>query len=882
MTGNSEMSDDSSDRKELPIERGFPIERVNEIASKEGRAKRHYRPIYTMHKWWARRLGCVFRAISLYTLLDTPEAVSVRQPGEDMSLGDFDGGGENVPELIGNVTLTDRDALWELYPKDVRVDDKNVLDPFMGGGTSLVETSRFGVESTGYDLNSVAWFVTKKQLESGRTDPEDLTAAYQRIESAVAEELTKYYRTQCPNGDHDADIVYNFWVKELDCVSCGETTPLFGDYRVAKGRYDNSDQYNVFCPDCESVILVDDWRSECTCSECSHVFTPEDGTASRGDYTCKSCGQKYRITDAIQEQGGFDLRLYALEYYCEICDHHGRPRNLVKGYKTAESVDIQLYQKAVDEWNNSAELHEYVPSQELPPGHLISERNPVFDHGYSKWTDMFNERQLLCLSKILREIESIENENVREYLLMAFSDSLRTNTMMCSYQFSANKSNHIFKTNSFDPPLRPTEGNVWGTKYGMGTFQSIWDMILSGVQYGNHPTERYIEDGETIESEPFAQPIGENASIHQGDMRTMGAQDEYDAVITDPPYYDNIMYSESADFFYVWQRILLQDRYDCFTDEKTKRAESIVTNPFLEKTAEDFENEIGDAFKVIHRALKQNGVLTFTYHHSDSESWGELLESLCDAGFEVTATYPVNADMQKFIGGESVEFDIIIVARPSEPREMVSWANLRREIYRTAQETRERLEQTEDLSNGDIGVIEMGECFHEYSKYHGNVQRGGEIMNAKEVVSEIYGIIQRDSSIGEIEVFLRLLEVETPTYDDLSKLTRGNNADPEKMEKRKLYRIDDGKFTLGTWEDDQRLAYIRERVNGDGDNNLDPLDKAQFLRYRYEVGKSIQNYLSKWNSSNELYELCEGLADVTGDEVYLRIVSGDETIRSFE
>ncbi|PSQ45418.1 hypothetical protein BRD17_01420, partial [Halobacteriales archaeon SW_7_68_16] len=71
------------ERTELPIERGFPIERVNEIAEKEGRAKMYYRPIYTMHKWWARRLGCVFRAISLYTLLDDPEKVSVFEPGHE-------------------------------------------------------------------------------------------------------------------------------------------------------------------------------------------------------------------------------------------------------------------------------------------------------------------------------------------------------------------------------------------------------------------------------------------------------------------------------------------------------------------------------------------------------------------------------------------------------------------------------------------------------------------------------------------------------------------------------------------------------------------------------------------------------------------------------
>jgi hypothetical protein len=60
---SQESEFEADERTTLPIERSFPIERVNEIASKEGRAKMYYRPIYTMHKWWARRLGCVFRCV---------------------------------------------------------------------------------------------------------------------------------------------------------------------------------------------------------------------------------------------------------------------------------------------------------------------------------------------------------------------------------------------------------------------------------------------------------------------------------------------------------------------------------------------------------------------------------------------------------------------------------------------------------------------------------------------------------------------------------------------------------------------------------------------------------------------------------------------------
>lgn len=136
---------DEEERKTLPIEKGFPVERLNEIAEKEARAKQWYRPIYTMHKWWARRLGSVFRSIFLYTFLDNPDEVTVHDSGDGISLSEFTDDVEDVETLVKNVDMTDPASLWSLYNKDVQIENKRILDPFMGGGTTLVEASRFGV-----------------------------------------------------------------------------------------------------------------------------------------------------------------------------------------------------------------------------------------------------------------------------------------------------------------------------------------------------------------------------------------------------------------------------------------------------------------------------------------------------------------------------------------------------------------------------------------------------------------------------------------------------------------------------------------------------------------------------------------------------------------
>ncbi len=879
MAQNTQQDDDEEYR--YPIERGFPIERVNDIAAKEGSSKMHYRPTSMMHKWWARRLGCVFRAISLYTLVDDPDAISVEYPDADRdTLTDFAGETPELEELIGAVDLSDPESLWPLYTMDVEVEDKSVLDPFMGGGTTLMEASRFGADVTGVDLNPVAWFVTKKELEAGETDIDDLEAAYEQVSDAVEDELRSYYQRSCPNGhDHEADVMYEFWIRELDCISCGSTVPLFKDYRVAAGRYENKGRYHVYCPECNSVFMTDDARSESVCTECSHEFTPSKGPVSRGGYyTCQDCGLKYSITDAIEEGQTYDERLYALEYHCRTCDDDENHADAeAKSYIAPTEEDFNRFESAVDEWEDRSEdLREFLPQTDIPEGAITTASsisgNDVFQHGYETWDDMFNTRQQLALTRLLEAIEDIEDQNIKEYLLLAFSDSLMFHNNFTIYNRSGNKIEGVFKTNSFNPQMEHIENNVWGCDYGRGTFEATWEKVLRGVRWAAAPTERFIdEDGDTAETGEFHTPVGgSDYTLHQGDMRTVDLEESYDAVITDPPYYDNIIYNEVANFFYVWQRQLLASEYEEFEYELTPDLESIATNPSLGKDDEDFESDLAQAFTRIHDVLDEDGVLAFTYHHKGSESWGELLEALCEVGFEVTAAYPVSADLTKFIQGDAVSFDIIVVARPADTRTPISWRELKRDIYKTARRTRRDLQANRTLSQGDIGVMEMGVCFHEYSKHHGKVRRGDGVMNAKEVVEEIYGIIQDASDVGVVDVFIDLLETSDPTFDDVMKLCRGTSADVDELREMRLFNTEDG-FELGTWDNEQRQAYIQDKLSKDPETLTD-LDRLQFLRNEFDRGSRLQEYTTNWDIGTDMIDLAERLAEATNDDVYRRLL----------
>ncbi len=293
--GGGEEPGVSADRDRYPIERGFPVARVSDLVNRENRARLHYRPLSVLHKWWARQFGTLFRAISLYTFLDDPEAVTVHEVG-DGTLGSTDGAsesdgdgtaawdGDRLAEAVDAVDLSSPETLWELYAADVRVEDVTVLDPFVGAGTTLAEASRFGASVTGVDHNPVATFLAERTLTAHRVDTATVESAFETVRESVAAELRSHYRTVCPtDDDHTADVVYGLWVRCLDCTSCGEQVRLFRDYRVASGRYDDSDREVVYCPDCEHVFTTDDYETETVCPACTGSFTPAVGPVANGN-----------------------------------------------------------------------------------------------------------------------------------------------------------------------------------------------------------------------------------------------------------------------------------------------------------------------------------------------------------------------------------------------------------------------------------------------------------------------------------------------------------------------------------------------------------------------------------------------------------------------
>ena len=177
-----------------------PIAEIAELALREGQCTN---PIYRVHRWFARRLGSQFRAI-LAGLSLTPE---------------------------------EADRFWSVYLGHLSLDGAVVLDPFVGGGTSLVEAERCGARVIGYDIDPVATFITRFELETASYDPSSPEIA--ALCATVSAQVDPYHRTNIP-GVGERVVLHHFWVECRTCNICGTTFEIHPHYQLAHSKEKSS------------------------------------------------------------------------------------------------------------------------------------------------------------------------------------------------------------------------------------------------------------------------------------------------------------------------------------------------------------------------------------------------------------------------------------------------------------------------------------------------------------------------------------------------------------------------------------------------------------------------------------------------------------------
>jgi len=678
-----------------------------------------------MHKWWARRLGSVFRTILLYSLAD-----------------------DKLDGWSGNP-----DSLWEFYARDVELNGKIVLDPMMGGGTTVVEALKLGCKVIGGDLNPVSWFLVKKQVDD--IDPNLLESTLQKLEDDLGTELRQYYKTTCPECKETAEAIYYFYHKVSSCSKCANEIPLMRNLFLAKSPTGTGDI--VVCPQCWNVFWTKNAQNLTTCSKCSQKFTPIGVSFTKGRrFTCLDCGHSESIVDVARKSGRFQEGMYAIEFYCKHCDESKNKKlSNGRGYKFPDESDKKLLKQASEEYQSKAKSLP-IPDTLIPEG---VETRRALNHGYKRFSDMFSSRQLLNLGKIHRWILGIEDWNLKEFFLLAFSNSLKYNNMFAKYNATRGFITDIFRTHSFSPSMAPVEANCYDITKGRGAFTAFVNLVIEGKEYCRHPFER-VHDGKSMkkialqskkspEITKKPQELTKDADVMLvcGSSEHLEVPDEFvDAIVTDPPYYGNVMYSELSNFFYVWLRIGLRERYDIFKDPLVSADDEVIENRQQGKGKDEFIQGLTRVFSESHRVLSDDGILVFTFHHKKQEAWGAVLRTILDSGFYVTTTYPVRSEMKASThlhDLENIVYDMIFVCRKRiEETTPKSWSSIKKSIEKSVTKTITRLRSNgETPSSVDTFAIILGKCLELYSKHYPRVMDGDQIVSPEVALESIEDLL---------------------------------------------------------------------------------------------------------------------------------------------
>ncbi|HYA42140.1 MAG TPA: hypothetical protein VEF34_12605 [Syntrophobacteraceae bacterium] len=525
------------------------------------------------------------------------------------------------------------------------------------------------------------------------------------------------------------------------------------------------------------------------------------GTLPRkAHFICASCGREDNTLESVRSSAHTGpVAAYALQCYCPQCETEGYNYD-GRYFKALDIGDIRHLNAALHEWEERREndLKEFWPLQEMQYSHMTHERNPLPDHGYTHWWMLFNERQLLVHSLLLKSIsEAAEDQwslDVREQALGVFQQYLRNQNMFSIWNIQRDTPEPFFSEGNYNPKHLVIENSVF-TKLGRGNWQSSSDKCLGALKWVKNPWER-AEAVEAVSTKSITvsteDPVIPGTEVCCGSSTDLAFlhQTKFDLVITDPPFGNNYYYADLADFFYVWLRIpLLQwsagtSEHKYFSPERTPHNMEAIDNPaehpddrgdhekssfvetkhlaqirelsgdralkekdqnpvFRPQPSTDFYRQtLSACWAEAGRLLKDGGIMAFTFHHSDDQAWVDVLEALFNAGFLLLQTFPVIGDESKGesgqFGSKKIEYDIIHVCRKRlREAEPVSWARMRRWVKDETVRLKELLEHThgKSLPESDLRVILRGKALEFYSRHYGQVFTGdGQLLNVRDAL----------------------------------------------------------------------------------------------------------------------------------------------------
>ncbi|HTP28165.1 MAG TPA: DNA methyltransferase, partial [Anaeromyxobacteraceae bacterium] len=406
------------------------------MARAEAYRKHSHRPPYYIHKWWARRTGSVFRGIAL------------------------------------DMLLPPRKGVMENYYEAHDFSDAVILDPFMGGGTTVGEALRLGAKVVGCDLNPVAWFLVSQAMRA--VDGDALDAGFDQVRRAVERRIARMYETTCGQCGGAADIQYTAWLKQIDCSACGELVDLNRSHVVMQD-FGLKGAGLVDCPRCALPWRVKNVNARVQCPECRHRFVPSHKPVANKYYWCQCCKNSEPIYDVVSKlDAPPGHRMRSVHLWCENCGRvHQRP----------SEADVAQYAR-IERRVKRTWRELLIPHEAIPAG---TNTDQMRNYGYRYWHQMFNARQLAGLSMVFSAIRDLEDPAVRELLTLHASSTLEFNSIFCGAKgLGTGAIRQVFAHHAFIPTKEPLEAHVWGVKGSSGGFASLYrTRLLKAREWAN-------------------------------------------------------------------------------------------------------------------------------------------------------------------------------------------------------------------------------------------------------------------------------------------------------------------------------------------------------------------------------------------------------------
>jgi putative DNA methylase len=855
----------------------FPIEDIGEASSREKSLRSGN--ISTLHIWWARRPLASSRASIYAALVDPPK--NIEEWGTKR-------------EFISKLSKWESAKNFEILEKaknDILESNSGkipkILDPFGGGGAIPLESVRLGCETFSCDYNPVATILQKctfefpqkfSNLENPSNQLFSKDGTYSLVDDVkkLGELMIKEIKKEldfCFPADSDTSIVGYLWARTISCSnpSCKAEIPLMRQYILSKKLTmvpiisSNTVQFEIFDIDSKSL---------------PKNFNPQEGTISKAIATCLVC--KTRIPGKsirkIFSDGKSKQKMIACVYLTK--NERG------KKFRAIQKKDLEAYESSKKTLEKKRiELSKKFNIDPIPDEDLVrtgGNQMAVLHYGMNKFGDLFNIRQQLVLISISEKIHDAYNKMITDGVDQEYAKAVVTYLALALDRLTDYNSRLSFWVPS---------GEFIAHTFGRQALQMTWDYFelcpWSGSTGDLNSALKWIT--KVIEHCSDLPPVPvhiSNSSATHLDF----ADNFFDAVITDPPYYDNVYYSNLADFFYVWLKRSIGFLYpNLFTLPLTPKSDEIVQDPIRHKNKLDsklfFESRLKKSFEEIHRVLKPDGITVIVYAHKSTDGWETMLNSLLSSGLVITGSWPIHTERKgRLTSNESAALSssIYMIARKWKKEELGFYREIKKSLEKYISKKLEYL-WDQGISGADFFISAIGASVEIFGKYEKIIDdNDNQIMvsdlleDVRKIVTDfaIHQVLHDDFSVkisqmSRLYILCRWAYGHTKIpFDDALKMTQSVGIDI-RSEWNKGFIKKDKEFIIILEPTERKLESL------DSHELIDVLHQLVMLwkgNKRKEMVKTLKE--SEFGNSDVLFKVAQAISESNPESSESKLLDG--------